>query len=98
MTTKKPEKAEKVTIVHTPPLFLARANAAAYLSISESMLDALVARGAAPKPRKISPGRSAWLLEELAEFGRSLPESDLLPPPGCGYGRAGKAAVKATAG
>lgn len=92
MTT---QNTDKTPIVHTPPLFLARANAAAYLSISESMLDNLVARGEVPKPRKLSAGRSAWLVEELAAWGKSRPESDLLPPPGCGYGRAGKAAGKA---
>lgn len=84
-------KTDRAPIVHVPPLFLARANAAAYLSISESMLDTLVARGEVPKPRKISSGRSAWLVEELSAWGKSRPVSDLLPPPGCGYGRAGKA-------
>lgn len=81
---------DKTPIVHIPPLFLARANAAAYLSISESMLDVLVARGDVPKPRKISSGRSAWLVDELAQWGKARPISDLLPPPGSGYGRAGK--------
>lgn len=89
MSTKNIEMAK---IVHTPPLFLARANAAAYLSISESMLDNLVARGEVPKPRKLSAGRSAWLVEDLTAWGKSRPESDLLPPPGCGFGRAGKPA------
>ena len=46
-------------IINFKPLYLARVNAAAYLSISESMLDKLVQNGDAPKPRKISSGRSA---------------------------------------
>lgn len=80
----------KPSIVHIPPLFLARANAAVFLSISESMLDTLVARGDVPKPRKLSKGRSAWLVADLVEWGTSLPESDLLPPVNSGHGRAGK--------
>lgn len=80
----------KTSIVHISPLFLSRANAAAFLSISESMLDALVARGDIPKPRKISPGRAAWLVEELVIWGKARPVSDLLPPAKSGYGRAGK--------
>lgn len=83
--------AGKQPIVQIAPLYLARDNAAAYLSLSTSMFETLVARGDAPKPRKISPGRAAWLVDDLAIWGRSRPVSDLLPPPGCGYGRAGKA-------
>lgn len=80
----------KTSIVHVSPLFLARANAAAFLSISESMLDTLVARGDLPRPRKISAGRSAWLVDELVAWGRARPISDLLPPAKSGYGRSGK--------
>jgi prophage regulatory protein len=84
---------EQQSIIQLEPLLLARTEAAAYLSISESMLDKLVALGDAPKPRKISAGRSAWLLEELKLWGRQRPVSDLLPPANSGYGRAGKAAA-----
>lgn len=80
----------KPAIVHIPPMFLARANAAAFLSLSESMLDQLVARGDAPKPRKLSAGRSAWLVDDLVTWGKARPESDLLPPTNSGYGKAGK--------
>ena len=82
----------KDTLISLKPLYLARAQAASYLSISESMLDKLVAQGSAPRPRKLSAGRAGWLVEELDAWGRSLPVSDLLPPANCGYGRAGKAA------
>jgi predicted DNA-binding transcriptional regulator AlpA len=85
MTTSK-----KQSIVKIEPFFLQRSDAAASLSISESLLDILVARGEAPKPRKITPGRSGWHVDDLREFARTRPVSDLLPPPGCGYGRAGK--------
>jgi len=78
-------------IVQIKPLYLARSQAAAFLSLSESMLESLSARGDAPKPRKLSKGRSAWLVDELEAWGRERPVSDLLPPEGSGYGRAGKA-------
>lgn len=82
----------KESIVQIKPLYLASAQAASFLSLSESMLIKLVAQGSLPKPRKLSAGRSAWLVEELESWGKSLPVSDLLPPVNCGFGRAGKAA------
>ena len=78
------------TVIQVRPLFLARPAAAAYLSVSESMLDKLVASGELARPRKISPGRSGWLVDDLDTFGRSRPVSDLLPPRNSGHGRAGK--------
>jgi len=85
-------KTDKIQVVQIRPAMLARANAAAFLSISESMLDQLVARGEVPKPRKISAGRAAWLTDELDAWSRDRPVSDLLPPANSGYGRAGKSA------
>lgn len=81
------------SIVTVRPLYLARPNAAAFLSISETMLEQLVAKGDAPKPRKLSAGRVAWLTEELEAWGKTRPPSDLLPPEGSGYGRGGKAGL-----
>lgn len=77
-------------VVQLKPLFLAKPQAAEFLAISVSTLEGLVARGEAPKPRKLSSGRVAWLVEELEAWGRARPESDLLPPVNSGYGRAGK--------
>lgn len=71
------------------PLFLAREEAAAFLSISSALLEKLVAKGDAPQPRKLSSGRTAWLVEELEEWGRMRPVSDLPPASNSGYGRAG---------
>lgn len=79
-------------IVTIKPLYLAREEAATFLSISSALLEKLVAAGDAPKPRQLSNGRSAWLVEELESWGRSRPESTLLPAVNSGYGRAGKAA------
>ena len=84
--------ANKQNIVTIRPMYLAKPNAAAYLSLSESAFDVLVSRGEISKPRKLSPGRSAWLVEELEAWGRELPISDLLPPKNSGYGRTGKPA------
>ncbi len=75
------------------PLFLAREEAAAFLSISSAMLEKLAAKGDAPKPRKLSSGRTAWLVEELEEWGRMRPISDLAPAANSGYGRAGAPAA-----
>lgn len=83
---------ERPPIVTIRPMFLARSDAAAFLSISESMLEALAARGDLPKPRKLSAGRTAWLVEDLENWGRERPESDLLPPENSGYGRRGLSA------
>lgn len=80
-------------ILHIEPLYLDRVQAAAFLSLSESTLENLVAIGDAPKPRKLSKGRSAWLVEELKAWGRSRPISDLLPPVNSGQGRGAKASA-----
>ncbi|RYH32501.1 MAG: AlpA family phage regulatory protein [Alcaligenaceae bacterium] len=82
-------KRDPTPLVQLRPLYLAKPDAAAYLAISASLLDALVARGEAPKPRKLSAGRTAWLVEDLDAWGRARPHSDLLPPINSGYGRAG---------
>ncbi len=77
-----PQKPER-----TRPLFMAKCDAAVYLSISETSLERLVADGDLPKPRKLSQGRVAWLVEELDTWGRSRPVSDLLPPANSGKRR-----------
>ena len=82
----------KNQIVTIQPLYLAKPQAAAFLSISESMLEVLVSKGEAPKPRKLSAGRVGWLVEDLIAWGKARPVSDLMPPPDSGYGRAGKPA------
>lgn len=80
------------------PLFLRKECAARYLSISESMLDILSKEYDQLKPRKLSAGRCAYLVEDLDAWGRSRPVSDLLPPVGSGYGRAGKRNKRNTEG
>lgn len=82
-------KMPTIPIVHIKPLYLARDEAAAFLAISASLFEKLVQNGNAPKPRKISAGRCAWLVSELECWGNSRPISDLLPPQNSRYGRAG---------
>jgi len=79
------------TTVTIKPLYLDREAAAAFLSLSSTQLEKMASKGLAPKPRKLSAGRSAWLVEELEDWGRSLPVSDLKPARNSGYGRAGAA-------
>ncbi|MBP8019088.1 MAG: AlpA family phage regulatory protein [Hylemonella sp.] len=88
--TRRDGKMTKDAIITIKPLYLAREQAAMYLSISDSMLDKLVAQGDAPKPRRISAGRTAWLVDELDAWGRARPVSDFVPPINSGHGRAGK--------
>jgi predicted DNA-binding transcriptional regulator AlpA len=83
----KPEAAPVITM---RPLYIERAQIPLVLTLSESSWDTLVARGEAPRPRKISAGRSGWLLEEIEAWARARPVSDLLPPKNSGFGRAGK--------
>lgn len=78
------------TLIAVEPAFLGKAAAAAFLAVSESTIDNLVSAGELARPRRISKGRTGWLLDDLRAFARSRPESDLLPPPNAGYGRTGK--------
>lgn len=77
-------------VIAIPPMFLAKPDAAKYLSLSVSTFESLVAADDLPKPRQLSKGRVAWLREELESWGRERPVSNLLPPPDSGYGRNGK--------
>lgn len=65
-----------------PRIFADREQAAEALAVSVRTFEAMVARGDAPKPRKVSSGRVAWLWRELVEFAESRPVSDHLPGPG----------------
>lgn len=77
------------------PLYIERAQIPLVTTLSESSWDTLVAKGDAPKPRKLSAGRSGWLFEEVEAWARARPVSDLLPPRNSGHGRGGKKAQTA---
>lgn len=65
-----------------PPIFVDRETAAAALAVSVRTFETMVARGDAPKPRKISAQRVGWLWRELVECAESRPVSDHAPGPG----------------
>lgn len=83
------------TSVGLRPMLLSKVDSAAFLALSVSTFERLVARRKAPQPRQVSEGRVAWLVDELTTWARDLPASELLPPKNSGYGRAGKPARKA---
>lgn len=66
------------------PAALVLEDAAAYCALSVSTLQKLVREGAAPKPRKLSERRVAFLVKDLDSWLVSLPESDILPPENTG--------------
>lgn len=74
--------AKSIAIIQTPPLFVARQDAAAALGVSTGTIEALVRTGDLPPPRKISAGRTGWLWRELEAWAESRPVSDLAPGPG----------------
>jgi len=67
-------------IIQLRPYFLRKPQAAAYLGLSETTFDRLVAEGKIAKPYKISDGCSAWRLTDLDAYAVSCQVSDLLPP------------------
>jgi prophage regulatory protein len=74
---------QKLSRTQIVPLMVSRERAAQMLAeIGERTLDALVASGQLPPPRKISKGRVGWLWRDLAAFVESRPVSDLMPGPG----------------
>ena len=74
--------AKTATIIQTPPLLVAREDAAAALGVSKGTVEALVRAGDLPPPRKISAGRTVWLWRELVAWAETRPVSDLAPGPG----------------
>lgn len=81
ITTPHTMTAHKPPLVQIRPAILAAEDAAAYLSISVRTMQTLVASGQLAKPRKISPGRVGWLVQDLDTFATSRPVADELPPP-----------------
>ena len=68
-------KTQASPTVTVQPLYLNRQDAAAYLSISVSQLEAMSSRGEIPAPRQISSGRAGWLVSELQAWGLARPQS-----------------------
>lgn len=81
-------------VVTTKPAALELSAAAAYLSLSPSVVQQLAQQDAEfPKPVQLSARRVAWRTAELDEWLAGRPRSQCLPPHGSGYGRRGKGAT-----
>jgi len=52
--------------------------------MSKSTIEEDRRRGRFPKPQKLSERKVGWLVSEIEEWARSLPVSDLPPPPNTG--------------
>lgn len=72
-----------------PPAALGRADAAAYLGLSESTFGRLVQKREIPLPRQLAEKRVAWLRCELDAWLLARPVSNQLPPPNTGAPRPG---------
>ncbi len=57
-----------------PPIGIDRVEAAAYIGVSETLFDRLVAQGRMPQPRQFF-GRLVWDIDELTKAFRSTPTS-----------------------
>lgn len=62
------------------PGALERREAAAYVALSVSTMEAGVRNESFPAPRQLSKGRVAWLTKELDQWLETRPVSKLLPP------------------
>ena len=63
------------------PLYLDKAEAAAFLSVSVSTFEKLLREDATfPRPRALSPNRNGYLVTELRVWGQARPIADRLPP------------------
>lgn len=78
-----------MTVIQIEPAALARKEAAQFIAVSESTLESLSRTEPMLQPVKVSKGRVAWPVERLRQYIKSCAPSDLLPPVGSGYGRAG---------
>ena len=52
--------------------------------LSASSIEEQVRQGSLPRPRVLSPKRTAWLASDVVDWMRNRPPSDLAPPPNTG--------------
>ena len=76
-------------IITIEPILLDREAAASAATLSTGLMERLIAQGEFPRPRKLSKGKVGWLPDEIREWARTRPVSDLLPPANSG-GRKGR--------
>jgi prophage regulatory protein len=69
-------------LLRVEPLYLDKAEAAAFLSVSVSTFEKLLREDTTfPRPRALSANRNGYLVAELRGWGESRPVADRLPPP-----------------
>jgi len=68
-------------LLRVEPLYLDKAEAAAFLSVSVSTFEKLLREDATfPRPRALSANRNGYLVAELRGWGETRPIADRLPP------------------
>lgn len=72
------------TKIALKPVYLDRESVAAYVSLSVTTMERLVARGEFPKPRQLTSKRVGWLVREVDEWAEARPVSTNLPVENCG--------------
>lgn len=79
------------TKIALKPAYLDRKSVAAYVSLSVSVMERMVARGEFPKPRQLTGKRVGWLVREVDEWAEARPVSTNLPVENCGRNQVVKA-------
>lgn len=79
--------------IHVSPMLLELPILAKVVALSESAIQGLVRKGEFPQPKKLSDRRVAWDVDEVRQWVKSRPVSDILPPPNTGVGRPRKEAA-----
>ena len=65
-------------------LFYMREELTAVTTLAPSTIDEEIKQGRFPKPRQLAGRRVGWFVEEVLEWARTRPVSDLPPPPNTG--------------
>ena len=65
------------------PAYLDREAVAAYVSLSVSVMERMVARGDFPSQRQLTSNRVGWLVREVDDWCESRPPSGILPVANC---------------
>lgn len=66
-------------------------------TLSESTIEEEIRQGRFPKPRQLTGRRVGYLVEDVIEWARSRPVSDLPPPPNTGARKPRRARIPQSA-
>lgn len=75
--------------ISVKPAYLDRESVAAYVSLSVSVMERMVARGDFPGQRQLTSNRVGWLVREVDDWCESRPASGILPVQNCQGNQAG---------